>query len=155
MVSELTRRNAMAAGLASLAWSARATTPAASPIARTVHGRIRGYVDDGILAFRGVRYGADTAPRRFQPPVLPAPWRDIADATAYGAASPQRGRADEPHSEDCLFLNVWTPALAGRRPVMVYFHGGAYSSGSGSAPLYDGVRLCKRGDVVAVDVRKK
>lgn len=155
MVSELTRRNAMAAGLASLAWSARAATPAASPVARTVHGRIRGYVDDGILAFRGVRYGADTAPRRFQPPVLPAPWRDIADATAYGAASPQRGRANEPHSEDCLFLNVWTPALAGRRPVMVYFHGGAYSSGSGSAPLYDGVRLCKRGDVVVVSVNHR
>jgi para-nitrobenzyl esterase len=58
-------------------------------------------------------------------------------------------------SEDCLFLNVWTPALTGRRPVMVYIHGGAYSSGSGSAPLYDGVRLCKRGDVVVVTLNHR
>jgi para-nitrobenzyl esterase len=157
MVPELTRRNAMAAGLglATLAWSARAATPKASPIAATAHGRVRGYVDDGILAFRGVRYGADTGPRRFQPPVAPTPWRKVADATAYGPAAPQRGRADEPRSEDCLFLNVWTPSLTGRRPVMVYFHGGAYSSGSGSAPLYDGVRLCKRGDVVVVTVNHR
>lgn len=157
MVFELTRRTAvtLGLGLATLAWSARAAQPKASPIAVTAHGRVRGYVDDGILAFRGVRYGADTAPHRFQPPVAPVPWRDIADATAYGAASPQRGRADEPRSEDCLFLNVWTPALTGRRPVMVYLHGGAYSSGSGSASLYDGVRLCRRGDVVVVTVNHR
>lgn len=157
MVPDLTRRNAIAAGLgfASLARSARAAQPAPSPVAATAHGRVRGYVDDGILAFRGVRYGADTGPRRFQPPASPAPWRHIADATAYGPASPQRGRADEPRSEDCLFLNVWTPALTGARPVMVYLHGGAYSSGSGSAALYDGVRLCKRGDVVVVTVNHR
>ncbi|HEY0647946.1 carboxylesterase/lipase family protein [Phenylobacterium sp.] len=157
MVPELTRRNAMAAGLglASLAWSARAAPPKASPVATTAHGRVRGYVDDGVLAFRGVRYGADTGPRRFRPPAAPAPWRNVADATRYGPASPQRGRGDEPRSEDCLFLNVWTPALTGHRPVMVYFHGGAYSSGSGSAPLYDGVRLCKRGDVVVVTVNHR
>jgi para-nitrobenzyl esterase len=157
MVPELTRRNAMAAGLglASLAWSARAAAPKPSPIATTAHGRVRGYVDDGILAFRGVRYGADTGPRRFQPPVAPTPWKHVLETTAYGAASPQRGRSDESRSEDCLFLNVWTPALTGRRPVMVYLHGGAYSSGSGSAPLYDGVRLCRRGDVVVVTVNHR
>ena len=157
MVFELSRRNAVAAGLglSTLAWSARAAQPAPSPVAATAHGRVRGYVDDGILAFRGLRYGADTAPRRFQPPVAPAPWRHIADATAYGPAAPQRGRGDEPRSEDCLFLNVWTPALTGQRPVMVYLHGGAYSSGSGSAPLYDGVRLGKRGDVVVVTVNHR
>src|SRR3989344_4630543 len=75
-------------------------------------------------------------PRRFQPPVAPAPWTEVANATAYGPASPQRGRVGEPVSEDCLFLNVWTPALrdGGRRPAVVYLHGGAYSSGSGSGP---------------------
>ena len=159
MGSELTRRSAVLAGFgaAGLALSARAAAPARSPIATTRHGRIRGYVDDGVLAFRGVRYGADTAGRRFQPPAPPAPWKGVADALEYGAASPQRDRDAGVTSEDCLFLNVWTPALRdkGRRPVMVYFHGGAYSNGSGSSPLYDGVRLCKRGDVVVVTVNHR
>ncbi|WP_293354738.1 carboxylesterase/lipase family protein [Phenylobacterium sp.] len=139
-----------------MAWSARAAPAVASPVARTRHGPIRGYVDDGILAFRGVRYGADTGPRRFQPPAPPAPWTEVADARQYGAASPQRDRNAGPTGEDCLFLNVWTPALdAGRRPVMVYIHGGAYSNGSGSSPLYDGVRLCQRGDVVVVTLNHR
>jgi para-nitrobenzyl esterase len=159
MVSELNRRSAVAAGLslAGMALSARAASPARSPIATTRHGRIRGYVDDGVLAFRGVRYGADTAGRRFQPPASPAPWTGVADALEYGAASPQRDRNAGSTSEDCLFLNVWTPALRdeGRRPVMVYIHGGAYSNGSGSSPLYDGVRLCKRGNVVVVTVNHR
>ena len=109
----------------------------------TRHGPVRGYLDKGISVFKGVRYGADTGPRRFQPPTAPAPWTEVRDATAYGAASPQSGRGGEPTSEDCLFLDVWTPALrdGARRPVMVYIHGGAYSTGSGSAPLYDGTRL--------------
>jgi para-nitrobenzyl esterase len=158
MVHELNRRGAVAAGLgmAAMAWSARATQAIASPVARTRHGPIRGYLDDGILAFRGIRYGGDTGPRRFQPPVPPAPWTEVAETQHYGAASPQRDRNAGPTSEDCLFLNVWTPALdAGRRPVMVYIHGGAYSNGSGSAPLYDGVRLCKRGDVAVVTLNHR
>ena len=63
----------------------------------------------------------------------------------------------EPMSEDCLALNVWTPGLrdSGKRPMMVYFHGGEYSTGSGSSPLYDGVRLCRRGDVVVVSVNHR
>jgi len=129
---------------------------AASPVARTRHGRVRGYVDQGILAFRGIRYGADTGPVRFQAPRPPAPWTGIAEAVAYGAASPQRDRNAGPTSEDCLFLNVWTPGLRDRRrPVMVYIHGGAYSNGSGSAPLYDGVRLARRGDVVVVSLNHR
>ncbi|WP_068877114.1 carboxylesterase/lipase family protein [Phenylobacterium sp. CCH9-H3] len=159
MVGELTRRSAVGAGLgaAAMALSARAAQAQPSPVAATRHGPVRGYVDEGILGFRGIRYGADTGPRRFQPPAPPAPWTEVADATAYGSASPQRGRVGEPVSEDCLFLNVWTPALrdGGRRPVMVYLHGGAYSSGSGSSPLYDGVRLCRRGDVVVVTVNHR
>jgi len=128
----------------------------ASPIAQTRHGPVRGAVDNGILVFKGVRYGADTGPRRFQPPAPPTPWTEVRDVLAYGPASPQRGLR-EPTSEDCLFLNVWTPTLRDgrRRPVMVYIHGGAYSSGSGSAALYDGVRLCRRGDVVVVTLNHR
>ena len=90
------------------------------------------------------------------PPAAPAPWRGIVEATAFGAASLQPG--SEPNqSEDCLFLNVTAPlAKAARpRPVIVYIHGGAYSSGSGSSPLYDGANLCRRGDVVVVTLNHR
>lgn len=125
------------------------------PVAPTINGPVRGVRDGGVIVFKGVRYGADTAPRRFQPPVRPAPWTRSADAFAYGPASPQLG--SEPNqSEDCLFLNVWTPGLdAARRPVMVYVHGGAYSTGSGSSPLYDGARLARRRDVVVVTLNHR
>ena len=122
--------------------AAAAATPAlagleslGAPVARTRHGPVRGYLDRGVQVFKGVRYGADTGPRRFQPPMAPAPWTEVRDATANGPASPQAGRGGEPMSEDCLFLTVWTPALrdGGKRPVMVYIHGGAYSTGSGSS----------------------
>jgi para-nitrobenzyl esterase len=123
----------------------------------TLHGRVRGARQDGVLTFKGVRYGADTGPRRFQPPLPPAPWGDIRDALTFGPGAPQRGQgADGPTSENCLFLNVWTPgADAARRPVMVYIHGGAYSAGSGSSPLYDGTRLASRGDVVVVTLNHR
>lgn len=127
-----------------------------APVAATRYGRVRGSVDQGIKVFKGVRYGADTSTRRFQPALAPEPWTGIRDALQYGAASPQK--SDEPNqSEDCLFLNVWTPALAdgGARPVMVYVHGGAHANGSGSSPLYDGVALCKRGDVVVVTLNHR
>src|ERR1700761_5250450 len=130
------------------------------PVVQTAHGPVRGRNHDGIAVFKGVRYGADTGPRRFMPPLPPASWREPAEAVDFGPASPQSG-ADEATSEDCLFLNVWTPGVAnrvaegGRRPVMVYIHGGAYSTGSGSDPLYDGTRLCRRGDVVVVTVNHR
>ena len=124
-------------------------------LARTRSGRVRGVREHGVHVFRGIRYGADTATTRFQPPRPPQPWRGVADATAYGASAPQRGR--EAGSEDCLFLNVWTPALrdGARRPVLFYIHGGGYDTGSGSDPLYDGTRLCQRGDVVVVTVNHR
>lgn len=127
-----------------------------APVAKTTAGSVRGYNDQGIKAFRGVRYGADTAPRRFMPPLAPTPWSGVIDATAYGPASPQGGIAEKT-SEDCLFLNVYTPGLRDgkKRPVMFYIHGGAYASGSGSSPLYDGVKLCRRSDVVVVTVNHR
>jgi para-nitrobenzyl esterase len=124
--------------------------------ATTRHGKIRGVVQNNIHTFKGVRYGADTAQRRFMPPVAPQSWNKTVDAFEYGPASPQP-HINEPTSEDCLFLNIWTPALrdGGKRPVMVYIHGGAYSSGSGSSPLYDGTHLCQRGNVVVVTLNHR
>ncbi|WP_076069670.1 carboxylesterase/lipase family protein [Sphingomonas montana] len=148
-------RRAALTGLAGLA-----ATPAwgggrADPVATTVMGRVRGLRERGVLVFRGIRYGADTAPYRFRRAVAPAAWQGIANATRHGPAAPQT-KSEEPTSEDCLFLNVWTPALdQGRRPVMVYLHGGAHAHGSGSDPLYDGGSLVRRGDVVVVTLNHR
>ena len=125
---------------------------------------VKGALEDGIAIFKGVRYGADTATTRFQPPQAPEPWTDVKDALGYANSAPQPASGDGgglfaswrpnpplPASEDCLFLNVWTPAADGKkRPVLVWFHGGGFSTGSGSSYAYDGVRLAKRGDVVVV-----
>jgi para-nitrobenzyl esterase len=146
--------------LTSLAAGGLATSPASAsaknPIAKTTNGRVEGLSDQGILAFKGIPYGADTGPRRFQAPLPPKPWGGVKKATAYGGASPQT-KGEDNQSEDCLYLNVWTPALRdnAKRAVMFYIHGGAYSGGSGSSPLYDGVNLCKRGDVVVVTVNHR
>jgi para-nitrobenzyl esterase len=144
-------------GAAGLVLASGPARTGASPLARTTSGPVRGYAEAGISVFKGVPYGADTGPRRFQPPVPPKPWTEVREATAYGPASPQGGRNAGPTSEDCLCLNVWTPALRddGRRPVMVYIHGGAYSSGSGSSPLYDGARLARREEVVVVTLNHR
>jgi para-nitrobenzyl esterase len=136
-------------GAAALPTFAHAAT---EPVAETRSGKVRGAFAGGVAVFKGIRYGAPTV--RFQPPVAPTPWGGIAPATAYGAGSPQdRGEANT--GEDCLFLNVWTPSPKGKRPVMVYIHGGAYSNGSGSSPLYDGANLVKRGDVVVVTLNHR
>ena len=151
-------RWALAAGtLASLpAWAVPAADRSSGAVVRVRGGRVRGERHDGVHVFRGLRYGADTAAYRFQPPRPEQPWRGIAEATAYGSAAPQGG-AEGPGSEDCLFLNVWTPGLGDgrRRPVLVYIHGGAYNNGSGSDPLYDGSALCRRGDVVVVTLNHR
>lgn len=153
----LTRRTVATGGLAlggamlaAPVWSA-----GHAPVVATLHGPVVGGRDGPISVFRGIRYGADTGPRRFGPPARPTPWTRPAEALRYGAASPQRGNEPD-QSEDCLFLNVWTPgADRERRPVMVYIHGGAYSTGSGSSPLYDGTRLARRGDVVVVTLNHR
>ena len=160
----LTTRRGTILGAAALAASLSRPVfaQAEAPVARTRHGLVRGYVDNGVRAFRGIRYGASTEGGRFQPPRPPEAWAGVQDATTYGPASPQRDRSVGPASEDCLFLNVWTPQSArapkrgdAKRPVMVYIHGGAYSNGSGSSPLYDGVRLARRGDVVVVSLNHR
>jgi para-nitrobenzyl esterase len=138
-----------------------------APVATTRAGRVRGRSAEGINIFQGVRYGATTQGRRFMPPRPPQPWSGVLDATDFGNQSPQLG-ADRPtvyaswsnpraESEDCLFLNVYTPGLRDgrKRPVMVWFHGGGFTSGSASSHYADGTRLAKRGDVVVVTVNHR
>ncbi len=121
-------------------------------------GRIRGAVEpNGIHSFKGIPYGADTAPRRFLPPVPPKPWTGVRDALELGPIAPQPGFRGRVMSEDCLHLNVWTPALrdGAKRPVLVWFHPGAYSSGTSNEPSTDGERLSRRGNVVVVTVNHR
>ena len=137
------------------------------PVAATKYGKVRGYVDNNINVFKGIPYGGNTAKRRFQPPVPPIPWSGIKDAAEFGPIAPQGpiGKSDfypmpkegTIMSEDCLHLNVWTPGLRDgiKRPVMVWFHGGGYNSWSCNIDLYDGVNLCRKGDVVVVTVNHR
>lgn len=146
----------LAAGAAALC-TAPGVMPARdhpTPIARTRGGLLRGQTDGGIHVFRGIPYGADTATRRFRRAQREAPWEGVREAFDYGPSAPQPDTPDA--SEDCLRLNLWTPALRGdARPVLVYVHGGGYATGSGSDPLYDGTRLARRGDVVVISVNHR
>jgi len=140
-----------------------------APLATTTYGKVRGRLEGGIATFKGVRYGADTSLTRFQPPRPPEPWTGTLDAASFGNSAPQPPASDGgglfrswrpdpplPTGEDCLFLNVWTPAAdTKKRPVLVWFHGGGFSTGSGSSLAYDGVRLAQRGDVVVVTVNHR
>jgi len=139
----------------------------AAPLAQTTHGPVRGFTTTDAPAhpihiFKGIPYGADTSTRRFQPPLPPTPWTEPRDCLEFGPMAPQpigyrTEAASSGQSEDCLRLNVWTPALRDgkKRPVLVYFHGGAYNGGSVNDDLYDGTRLCRRGDVVVVTVNHR
>ncbi len=139
-----------------------------NPLATTQYGPVQGLMDGDIQVFKGIRYGADTAATRFAPPAPPESWTEPAPAVAYGDSSPQPARGGlslfdswlpDPvpaTSEDCLFLNVWTPGTDdAKRPVMVWFHGGGFTTGSGSSNVYDGTRLASRGDVVVVTVNHR
>jgi para-nitrobenzyl esterase len=139
-----------------------------SPVTTTKTGKVRGAVSDGINVFRGIPYGSPpTGPLRFMPPVPPPHWTGVRDALQYGDQCPQVSPPPTPawaswarqtgESEDCLVLNVWTPGLRDgrKRPVMVWFHGGGYSVFNGSAPVYDGERFCKKGDVVLVTLNHR
>jgi para-nitrobenzyl esterase len=148
-----------------LAPTALATaSPERTPVVETVNGPIRGVIEHGgIHVFKGLRYGAPpVGPLRFEPPRRPEPWTDVADAVEYGTQAMQSveetgATAYGPgQSEDCLFLNVWTPGVDDRRrPVMVWIHGGAWSYGSGALPIYDGGNLARRGDLVVVTLNHR
>jgi para-nitrobenzyl esterase len=140
----------------------------AAPIAETAFGRVRGFEDLGVKVFRGVPYAATTAgANRFRPPQPREPWAGVREATRYGLRCPQTTMAglleeeavslpNEPTGEDCLNLNVWTPALDGaKRPVMVWLHGGMFAFGSGAGERYDGTNLARKHDVVVVTVNHR
>jgi len=144
-----------------IATPARAAPIPVLPTASLTSGRVDGRfvpvaAGQRVREFLGVPYGADTGPRRFLPPRPMAPWRGGRDATAYGPACPQ-GAGDAGQSEDCLVLNVWAPEhrAAAKRPVLVYIHGGGYTSGAGDSPLTHGARLAARGDVVVITLNHR
>ena len=129
--------------------------------ARTRNGDLRGTIDRGVTVFRGVPYARPPiGPLRFAPPQPPEAWTGARDATAFGPPAMQvanvvtGGQAmGLAPSEDCLTLNIWTPAIDdGRRPVMVWLHGGGNVFGTGSSPTQQGAILVRRGDVVVVTI---
>lgn len=130
-------------------------------IVPTSAGRVRGRVVQDIKVFKGIPYGGTTAGRnRFMPPTKPIAWSGTRDALAYGPTAPQTvgsAAASPAESEDCLVLNVFTPAVGDgrRRPVMVWLHGGGFSTGSGSGRMLDGSNLARTSDVVVVTINHR
>ena len=132
-----------------------------SAIVETRCGRIQGSEEGGLEVFRGIPFAAPpVGALRFAAPQPPEPWAGVRECTAFAGSAPQSpimlplpGMDVGSQDEDCLYLNVWTPASDGaRRPVLVWIHGGGFVIGSGSQTIYDGSRLAKRGDVVVVTV---
>ncbi len=129
-------------------------------------GRLRGVWRNDLWSFSGVPYArAPVGPLRWRAPLPPESWDTIRDASTFGPIAPQAVAAagvtspsdpdaSEPQSEDCLFLNVWTPDLdqEAKRPVLVFIHGGGFTSGSGSVFLYRGGNLVRNGDAVVVTI---
>lgn len=118
-------------------------------------GRLRGLAAHDVVRFLGVPYAMPpTDALRWRPPQPPSRWKGAFEAFRFGPIAPQPsapgdpGVADLPLSEDCLTLNVWAPRLVAGAPVMAWIHGGGLFSGAGSAPLYDGAALARRGVVV-------
>jgi len=146
------------------------SAPSSAAVVETSYGRIRGADEGPIKVFRGIPYGADTATTRFRRPEAPKAWAGIRDTVTYGASCPQLPRPataprklllswaiPQEQSEDCLFLNIWTPALrdGARRPVMVWIHGGGFATGTGARTVHEGNRLAEKGDVVVVTVNHR
>jgi para-nitrobenzyl esterase len=136
-------------------------------------GKVEGFEMDGIAVFLGIPFAAPpTGERRWLPPEPVQPWTGIRETKALSPIAPQivappdsgsplrtgfqpdtRLGVQPSPSEDCLYLNVWTPAPdRGKRPVMFWIHGGGFTGGSGSSPVYNGGVLAGRGDVVVVTI---
>lgn len=131
-------------------------------IVTTAYGKVQGTIENGVYVWKGIPYAkAPVGKLRFQPPQPPEKWNDIKDCTKFGPIAYQPelqimqflGTPTDNMSEDCLNLNIWSPNPdEKKRPVMVWIHGGAYISGSGSSPSYDGTEFAKNGDVVVVTI---
>ena len=173
-MSDISRRRFLSSAsmaTASLAGLSRSRLPAFGVMHRrgeefvvveTAHGRIRGLRDRDVSVFRGIPYaGRVSGDRRFRRPAPLESWTGIRDSLRLGPPSIQPGRetprADEPMpAEDCLVLNVWTPATDGRRrPVMFYSHGGGYVTGSAGSRAQDGANLARHFDVVVVQTNHR
>jgi para-nitrobenzyl esterase len=141
-----------------------------SAVANTQYGKVRGFLDDDVFTFKGIPYGQNTGgENRWLPVKPPQPWDGEYPALIYGANCPQRLHDfsaieqsfiqdwdDGYMSEDMLKLNVWTPSLTGKRPVMVYLHGGGFSFGSSyELPSHEGAQLARHHDVVQVSVNHR
>lgn len=138
-------------------------------IVSTRAGRVRGLVRNGVHAFKGVPYaGSPAGSARFQAPRAVTAWTGVRDVFAFGARAPQPPRpmipemgdaltGSGPTGEDCLHLNLWTsdPRRGARKPVVVFFHGGGYRSGSVNSIFYDGTALARTRDVVVVGVNHR
>ena len=145
------------------------TTPH-SAVATTQYGKVRGFIAGGVYTFKGIPYGQDTGgANRWLPAKAPKPWTNEYPALVYGANCPQTLHNftaietsflfdwdDGYMSEDMLKVNVWTPNLTGKRPVMVYFHGGGFSFGSAyELPSHEGAQMARNHDVVQVSVNHR
>ncbi len=128
-------------------------------LATTRSGLVRGTAHDDVAVFRGIPFASPPiGDLRWQPPEREAAWDGERQATTFGPICTQgqmileqlMGGEPARQDEDCLTLNVWTPALDGKRPVLVWIHGGAFQFGSGSTPWYDGSKFATNGDVVVV-----
>ncbi|MFI9183766.1 carboxylesterase/lipase family protein [Streptomyces goshikiensis] len=140
---------ATATGARARAGTADTGGAGAGPVVRTTAGLVGGVVAGRTAVFRGVPYAEPPVGRlRFASPRPPRPWRGVRDATRFAAPSYQSALPGS--SEDSLYANVWTPDTGGRRPVLVYVHGGGWFLGAGSQDVYDGERLADRGDLVVV-----
>ena len=142
-------------------------------VAETAHGKVRGYILNGVYTYLGIPYGADTSGKnRFMAPQKPEPWTDVKPTIWWGNTAPQimDNRYANVHysfadhwnyddvSEDCLRLNVWTPGIKDgkKRPVMVWLHGGGFTNGNGiEQDGYHGENFSKKGDVVFVSINHR
>lgn len=129
-------------------------------VVESLYGKLRGQREGPVTVWKGIPYAKPPiGDLRFRAPQPPDPWINVRDALLFGPSAIQAsngimeflGNQTDNTSEDCLYLNVWSPSADGRRrPVMVWIHGGAFAAGTGSAQLYDGHSFAVEGDVVVV-----